>query len=67
MPLVTIEIYKGKSKEYKQAICDAVHNALVSAFKIPDSDRTQRVYELDEENFERSSNKTNQFTIIQIT
>jgi phenylpyruvate tautomerase PptA (4-oxalocrotonate tautomerase family) len=67
MPLIRVEIYKGKSKAYKKAIMDGVHNALVSAFKIPEGDRNQRLYELDEENFERGSNKTKDFTIIEIT
>ena len=67
MPLIRVEIYKGKSKAYKKAIMDGVHSALVSAFKIPDDDRNQRIYELDAENFERRSNKTNNFTIIEIT
>ena len=67
MPLIRVEIYKGKSKAYKKAIFDGIHNALVSAFKIPDDDRNQRIYELDAENFERRSNKTTNFTIIEIT
>ena len=67
MPLIRIEIYKGKSKAYKKAIMDGVHSALVSAFKIPEGDRNQRIYELDEENFERRSNKTTNFTIVEIT
>ena len=46
---------------------DGVHSALVSAFKIPEGDRNQRIYELDAENFERRSNKTTNFTIIEIT
>ena len=28
MPLVRIEILKGKSQEYKKALLDAVHDAL---------------------------------------
>lgn len=67
MPLVKIEIYKGKGKAYKQAILDGVHKALVTAFRIPENDRNQRIYELDEENFERNTNKTDQFSIIEIT
>ena len=67
MPLIRVEIYKGKSKAYKKAIMDGVHSALVSAFKIPEDDRNQRIYELDEENFERRSNKTTNFTIVEIT
>jgi len=46
-PLVKIEIRKGFSAEYKKAILDGVHQALVDALGIPDSDRFQRIYELD--------------------
>jgi phenylpyruvate tautomerase PptA (4-oxalocrotonate tautomerase family) len=54
MPLVRIEIEKGKSPEYKKAILDGVHQALVETIKIPDHDRRQRLYELDAESFEHS-------------
>jgi phenylpyruvate tautomerase PptA (4-oxalocrotonate tautomerase family) len=67
MPLVKVEIYKGKPKEYKRAILDGIHDALVTAFKIPDDDRNQRLYELTRENFERRNNKSLNFTIIEIT
>lgn len=67
MPLIKIEIYKGKNQSYKNAILDTVHEALVNAFKIPENDRNQRIYELDEENFERREGKSDQFTIIEIT
>lgn len=67
MPLIRIETYKGKSKEYKKAILDGVHNALVSVFKIPIDDRNQRLIELDEENFERRNNRSDNLTIIEIT
>ncbi len=67
MPLVKIEIYTGKSSEYKKAILDGVHLALVKAFQIPDDDRMQRLYELDSDHFEVAKSKTNQCTIIEIT
>lgn len=67
MPLVRVEIYKGKDRHYKQAILEGIHNALVSAFRIPENDRNQRIYELDEADFERNKNKTDGFTIIEIT
>jgi hypothetical protein len=47
MPLVCIEINKGKSKFYKKVILDGIYNALVSALKIPAGDPNQRIYELD--------------------
>ena len=67
MPLVKIEIIKGKSSEYKKAILDGIHDALVEAIKIPDHDRFQRLYELDKENFEAPPAKTDNITLIEIT
>ena len=67
MPLVKVEIRKGKSDEYKKAILDGVHDALVEAIKIPDHDRFQRLYELENNNFEVPEGKTNNVTIIEIT
>ena len=67
MPLVKIEIIKGKSKEHKKAVLDGVHDALVNTIKIPDWDRFQRLYELDEENFEVPEKYGENVTIIGIT
>lgn len=67
MPLVKIEIRKGYSSEYKKAILEGVHHALVYAFKIPDSDRFQRIYELDKEDFECPQDRSDAVTLIQIT
>jgi len=66
-PLVKIEIRKGYSVEYKKAILNGVHQALVDAFKIPLSDRFQRIYELDEEDFECPPDRSHAVTLIQIT
>jgi 4-oxalocrotonate tautomerase family enzyme len=67
MPLVKIEIVKGKTVEYKKALLDGVHLALVEALKIPDYDRMQRLYELDEDSFEYPSVKTDRITLIELT
>jgi phenylpyruvate tautomerase PptA (4-oxalocrotonate tautomerase family) len=67
MPLVKVEIIQGKSPEYKRAILDGIHSALVTAFKIPVDDRNQRLYELSGENFEKRSTKSDKFTLIEIT
>ncbi|MDP3065217.1 MAG: tautomerase family protein [Methanobacteriaceae archaeon] len=66
MPLIKIEIRKGKSSEYKKAILDVVHQALVEAIKIPDYDRFQRIYELKKEDFEVPRDLTDNATIIEI-
>jgi 4-oxalocrotonate tautomerase family enzyme len=52
MPFVRIEVVAGKTREFKQAVLDQVHEALVDAFRIPDHDRTQRLIELPRESFE---------------
>ena len=67
MPLVKIEIRKGKTAEYKKAILDGVHQALIDALNIPDSDRFQRIYELDTADFECPPDRTDAVIIIQIT
>lgn len=67
IPLVKIEIRKGFSAEYKKAILDGVHQALVDTLGIPNHDRIQRIYELDREDFECSLDRSDAVTIIQIT
>lgn len=67
MPLVRIELLKGKSREYKKAVCDGVHKALVDAFKIPEDDRLQRLFELDAEDFELPPWKSKDFVLIELT
>jgi len=67
LPIVRIELYKGFDTGHRKKILDGVHRALVESFKIPDSDRNQLVYEFDDDNFERSKNKSRSFTIIEIT
>ena len=67
MPLVNIEIRKGKSKKYKKAILEGIHRALVDSIGIPEHDRFQKIYELDEDDFEAPEDRTDAITLIQIT
>lgn len=67
MPLVKVELLKGKSKEFKRAVLDGIHQALVDAFKIPEDDRLQRLYELDEDCFEIPPSKSKDFVLIELT
>ncbi|KTE89469.1 4-oxalocrotonate tautomerase [Desulfitobacterium hafniense] len=67
MPLVKVEILKGRSVDYRKAILDGIHSALVEAFKIPDYDRNQRLYELDSEHFEIPDTKSEQCILIELT
>ncbi len=45
MPLVRVSLMSGKSPEYRRAVADSVHRALVDAIKIPEKDRFQIITE----------------------
>src|SRR5260221_14195352 len=45
MPLVRIDLREGTTPEYRQAISDGVHQAMVEAIAIPAADRFQVVAE----------------------
>lgn len=64
MPLVEIQVLKGRSASEKKALFDAVHSALMDSLKIPDDDRLQRLVEHDSEDFEVPSAT---FTIVKVT
>jgi phenylpyruvate tautomerase PptA (4-oxalocrotonate tautomerase family) len=66
MPLVTIESRRGVSPDDKRQLFDAVHGALVAAFKIPDRDRHQKFIEYAPENFEIPPGRGERFTIVSI-
>ena len=67
MPLVKMEIKKGHSAAYKKTLVQTVHEALRRTLMIPDDDRKQRLYELDQKHFETGGAKTSQFVIIELT
>ncbi|MBO4782033.1 MAG: tautomerase family protein [Lachnospiraceae bacterium] len=67
MPLVKVEIVKGKSREYKKVVLDSIHEALVETLCIEDWDRFQRIIEIEKENFEFPEGKTDNFMIIELT
>jgi phenylpyruvate tautomerase PptA (4-oxalocrotonate tautomerase family) len=50
MPLVTLTVREGKSREFKSAVLDGVHSALVAS-GVPEKDRFQRVLELSADDF----------------
>jgi phenylpyruvate tautomerase PptA (4-oxalocrotonate tautomerase family) len=66
MPLVKISLRTGRSPDYKRALLDGVHAALVEAFLIPDSDRHQQLFELDEDIFEIPSTRSEAFVLVEI-
>jgi phenylpyruvate tautomerase PptA (4-oxalocrotonate tautomerase family) len=67
MPFVRIELLTGKTPEFKRALLEQVHLALVDAFRIPDDDRTQQLYELPPEAFEFPAARRPDPVLIEIT
>jgi phenylpyruvate tautomerase PptA (4-oxalocrotonate tautomerase family) len=67
MPLVKIELLKGKSAEYKKTLLESVHAGLVESLGIEDWDRFQRIIEYDKADFEFPDFKSDNFMIIGLT
>ena len=72
MPLVTVTLRKGKSREFKSAVLTAVPGALVAS-GVPETDRFHRVLELDADDFRYdaeypglSSPRNDDFVLIEI-
>jgi phenylpyruvate tautomerase PptA (4-oxalocrotonate tautomerase family) len=47
MPLVRIALREGKSAEYRRAIADGIHRAMVETLAAPEQDRFQIITEHD--------------------
>ena len=48
MPLVRIALRKGTKPEFRSAVADSVHRAMVETIKVPEQDRFQVITEHDE-------------------
>ena len=72
MPLVRIDLRRGKPPAYRKAICDGIYRAMREAFAVPEEDRFMIVTEHDEADFIFSETylditRTSDLVIIQIT
>ena len=72
MPLVRIALRKGKSPEYRRALSDSIHRAMVDAINVPEQDRFQVITEHDESGLIYDSSylgisRTSDVVLIQIT
>lgn len=45
MPLLRIDIYEGRTDTELKTLLDALHRAMLAAFKVPERDRYQVVHE----------------------
>lgn len=72
MPLVRIDLRRGKSAAYKKAICDGVYQALREIFAVPENDRFMVIADHDDADFIHSQNYlgidySRDFVILQLT
>jgi phenylpyruvate tautomerase PptA (4-oxalocrotonate tautomerase family) len=72
MPLVKVNLLKGRSAEEKDSIAASIQAALVSTVEVPDGNRYQLFSEYDRENFRHTSaylgmTYTDQLLVIEIT
>jgi 4-oxalocrotonate tautomerase len=72
MPLVRIDLRRGKSPAYKKAIYDGIYRALRETFNVPENDRFMIVNEHDAGNFDHADlylgiSYSDDLIIIQIT
>lgn len=45
MPLLRIDVIEGRSEAELQELLDAIHSAMLAAFKVPERDRYQIVHQ----------------------
>ena len=72
MPLIRIDLMEGKSEEYKKAVADGVHQALVEGAGAPADDRFQIITEHPVKNILYDTNylgirRDGDIVIVQIT
>ena len=72
MPLVRIDLRAGTSPEYRKALGDGVHRAMIEALAIPPDDRFQVITEHPPEGFVYDSSylgvhRSDQTVFVQIT
>lgn len=52
MPIIQVDVLKGRLGADKKRLLDAIHEALVEAFEIPDDDRVQILNEHEADDFD---------------
>jgi hypothetical protein len=66
MPLVRLNRRAGRPAVENRRLLDAVHDALVEAFKIPEADRHQILVEHAAAAFEITADRTEAFTLVEV-
>ncbi|GEK58495.1 tautomerase family protein [Marinococcus halophilus] len=71
MPLIRIDVIEGRTEEELQLLADAVHDAVVESFEVPENDRYQTInqhkpYEMYIEDTGLGFGRTNNIVVIQV-
>ena len=64
MPAVTVEVRYGYTPDQEQKIIDSIHQAIMSALKTPDWDKTIRLICHDPKRFSGPPDKTERYTLV---
>ena len=67
MPNTRIEVKRGWIGEQRAAVIEAVHAAMVETIRIPEHDRALRLIEHDPADFSAPPDKSDKYTLIEIT
>jgi len=72
MPLLRIDLYKGRTEAERKTLLDTLHRAMLAAFKVPERDRYQVVHEHDPatmlmEDTGLNIPRTEKFVFVQVT
>lgn len=72
MPLVRIDLRRGKPAAYRKALCDGIYRAMRETFNVPDEDRFMVVSEHDGDDLSFSRKflgieRSDEFVMIQLT
>jgi phenylpyruvate tautomerase PptA (4-oxalocrotonate tautomerase family) len=72
MPLLRIDLYKGRTEAERKTLLDTLHRAMLAAFKVPERDRYQVVHEHDPatmlmEDTGLDIPRTEKFVFVQVT
>ena len=67
MPIVRIEVVRGRSSLERRKVMDIVRKAVAEAVKLPVGKIIQRMYVLDRENFDIPEGRSDRFVLIEVT
>lgn len=67
MPLIKINMVKGKALNEKRKVAEAVHKALVTSIKVPEESRNIRINEYEKDDYILSPGNSEEHVLIEIS